>query len=197
MPFHFAVPFHPFEHQNRAWLRLSSQDQAPRSAIVTTGTGSGKTECLGSDYRERWRRFLSVLNLLQFWGNFRFWTSSEADDEAPEIPLEAATALAEAWQAVLDEVVPSLQPYIHELAAAGLPVSESLAEVEHYNDHVPQSAWSNQASDGYRAIVIVPEKGDTYILVHIDSYDRAYQGARHKRFEAHQRFEPHQMTGNG
>ena len=43
--------------------------------------------------------------------------------------------------------------------------------------------------DGYRAIVIAPEKGDTYILVHIDSHDRAYQWARNKRFEVHQ------MTG--
>jgi superfamily I DNA/RNA helicase len=43
--------------------------------------------------------------------------------------------------------------------------------------------------DGYRAIVIAPEKEDTYILVHIDSHDRAYQWARHKRFEVHQ------MTG--
>lgn len=45
VPFAFAVPFHPFKHQNRAWRRLSSQDQVPRATIVTTGTGSGKTEC--------------------------------------------------------------------------------------------------------------------------------------------------------
>ena len=39
--------------------------------------------------------------------------------------------------------------------------------------------------DGYRAIVIAPEKGDTYLLVHIDSHDRAYAWARNKRFEVH------------
>ncbi len=39
--------------------------------------------------------------------------------------------------------------------------------------------------DGYRAIVIAPEKGDTYLLVHIDAHDRAYDWARNKRFEVH------------
>lgn len=37
--------FHPFRHQWLAWQRLSSRDRAPRSTLVTTGTGSGKTEC--------------------------------------------------------------------------------------------------------------------------------------------------------
>ena len=42
---------------------------------------------------------------------------------------------------------------------------------------------------GYRAIIIAPEKGDTYLLVHIDKHDEAYDWARNKRFEVHQ------MTG--
>jgi ATP-dependent helicase YprA (DUF1998 family) len=36
--------FRPHRHQAQAWLRLSSRDQAPRPTLVTTGTGSGKTE---------------------------------------------------------------------------------------------------------------------------------------------------------
>ncbi|MGP3935329.1 DEAD/DEAH box helicase [Nonomuraea sp. KM88] len=36
--------FAPFLHQERAWTRLSSKGQVPRPTIVTTGTGSGKTE---------------------------------------------------------------------------------------------------------------------------------------------------------
>ena len=44
-PFEFAVPFHPHKHQNRAWRRLSSRGKQPEPTIVTTGTGSGKTEC--------------------------------------------------------------------------------------------------------------------------------------------------------
>ena len=39
--------------------------------------------------------------------------------------------------------------------------------------------------DGYRAIVIAPEKGDNYLLVHIDTHDEAYAWARNKRFEVH------------
>jgi DEAD/DEAH box helicase domain-containing protein len=37
--------FHPFRHQWQAWQRLSSKGRGPESTIVTTGTGSGKTEC--------------------------------------------------------------------------------------------------------------------------------------------------------
>ena len=40
--------------------------------------------------------------------------------------------------------------------------------------------------DGYRAIVIAPEQGETFLLVHIDSHDRAYAWARNKRFEVHE-----------
>lgn len=41
--------------------------------------------------------------------------------------------------------------------------------------------------DGYRAIIIAPEQGDTFLLVHIDSHDRAYAWAKNKRFEVHGR----------
>ena len=39
--------------------------------------------------------------------------------------------------------------------------------------------------DGYRAIIIAPEKGDTYLMVHIDAHDKAYDWVRNKRFEMH------------
>lgn len=35
----------PFVHQARAWRRLSSREQEPQPTLITTGTGSGKTEC--------------------------------------------------------------------------------------------------------------------------------------------------------
>lgn len=38
---------------------------------------------------------------------------------------------------------------------------------------------------GYRAIVVAPEKGDTYLLVHIDAHDKAYDWAKNKHFEVH------------
>lgn len=38
---------------------------------------------------------------------------------------------------------------------------------------------------GYRAIVIAPEVGDTFLLVHIDAHDKAYDWAKNKHFEVH------------
>ena len=46
VPFLVKPPFHPFKHQYRSWRRLfSGGDHVPESTLVTTGTGSGKTEC--------------------------------------------------------------------------------------------------------------------------------------------------------
>ena len=43
--FDLHVSFAPFKHQFDAWRRLTSKDNHPKPTIVTTGTGSGKTEC--------------------------------------------------------------------------------------------------------------------------------------------------------
>lgn len=40
---HLYLPFPPFQHQARAYERLSAAK--PQSTLVATGTGSGKTEC--------------------------------------------------------------------------------------------------------------------------------------------------------
>jgi len=39
--------------------------------------------------------------------------------------------------------------------------------------------------EGYRAIIIAPEKGDVFLLVHVNTHDKAYAWARNKRFEMH------------
>lgn len=44
-PFDITIPFHPFRHQSVAWRRLTSKNHKPEPTLVTTGTGSGKTEC--------------------------------------------------------------------------------------------------------------------------------------------------------
>jgi len=44
-PLEYGPSFVPYEHQLRAFERLSARDQKPSNTIVTTGTGSGKTEC--------------------------------------------------------------------------------------------------------------------------------------------------------
>jgi DEAD/DEAH box helicase domain-containing protein len=43
--FDLKVPFTPFRHQWLSWQRLTSKDNSPKPTLVTTGTGSGKTEC--------------------------------------------------------------------------------------------------------------------------------------------------------
>ena len=41
--YRFPKTAHPYVHQLQAWRTLL--DETPRSAVITTGTGSGKTEC--------------------------------------------------------------------------------------------------------------------------------------------------------
>ena len=53
----------------------------------------------------------------------------------------------------------------------------------------PKVRGVKKLPDGYRAIVIAPDKGDTYLLVHIDAHDKAYDWAKNKLFEIHK------MTG--
>lgn len=44
-PLEIIPGFPPHLHQLQAWQRLSSRGQEPRPTLITTGTGSGKTEC--------------------------------------------------------------------------------------------------------------------------------------------------------
>lgn len=44
--FDLNVPFTPFKHQALSWRRLTTRNgHVPQHTLVTTGTGSGKTEC--------------------------------------------------------------------------------------------------------------------------------------------------------
>lgn len=58
----------PYDHQVRAWERLSSAEQQPQPTLITTGTGSGKTESfmypiLDYCYRKRHERGVKVVIL--------------------------------------------------------------------------------------------------------------------------------------
>ena len=114
--------------------------------IVLARLGDSSAEVTGSDYTERWRRFLACVNLYQFCDTFRFWTSSEvAQDQAPDLPLAAVTAVADEWQKIVDQATPSLRPYVQELAAAGLPLPAGLPIVEHFNDDIDDDAFAELA----------------------------------------------------
>lgn len=45
VPLDIAPAYPPHLHQLQAWQRLSSRGQTPQATLITTGTGSGKTEC--------------------------------------------------------------------------------------------------------------------------------------------------------
>jgi DEAD/DEAH box helicase domain-containing protein len=114
--------------------------------IVMTRLGDSSAEVTGSDYPERWRRFLACVNLYQFCDTFRFWTSSEvALDQAPELPLADVAAVTDDWQRIVEQIAPSLRSHVLELAAAGLPVPAGLPKVEYFNDEIDDDAFAELA----------------------------------------------------
>lgn len=113
------------------------------STITLARLGDGEDEVTGSDFQERWRRFLACMNLYQFSSNFSFWATSEVESgDAPEIPVVQAEAVFSVeWQEVLDEVASVLHPYISVLAAA----ESVVPKVEFFNDHIDDDAFAEMA----------------------------------------------------
>ncbi len=64
--------------------------------------------------------------------------------------------------------------------------TQSSIHLEPYAEAVDQKVRSARIGDDYRAIVIAPERGDNYLLMHVDHHDEAYRWCKSKRFEAHQ-----------
>jgi len=113
---------------------------------VLARLGDREAECTDGAYHMRWRQYLACLNVFQFCENFHFWTSSEAiEGVAPEVPLSSSTRLPDDWQAVLDEALSSLHPYLQELALAGLALPEAIPEVEYFNDQIDDDAFAELA----------------------------------------------------
>jgi DEAD/DEAH box helicase domain-containing protein len=114
--------------------------------IVLARLGDSAAEVSGSDFNERWRRFLACQNFYQFSENFHLWAGSEAETgDAPDIPLEAAVAVADEWQPVLNDVMPSLRSYVEALATAGLPAPGAIPKVEHFNEKIDDDAFAELA----------------------------------------------------
>ena len=70
----------------------------------------------------------------------------------------------------------------HKFESDSTQASIHLEPVEAARDGKVRSA---RLGLDYRAIVIAPEKGNTYLLMHIDHHDEAYQWCMNKQFEAH------------
>ena len=47
--------------------------------------------------------------------------------------------------------------------------------LEPYNEAVDDKVRSVRVDQAYRAIVIAPKQGDTYLLMHVDHHDSAYR----------------------
>ncbi len=88
LPVDVGPPFTPYLHQLRAFERLTSKgDHQPESTLVTTGTGSGKTECflyplLDHCRRERQRGSLGIKAIILYPMN------ALASDQAERIARE-------------------------------------------------------------------------------------------------------------
>lgn len=57
--------------------------------------------------------------------------------------------------------------------------------LEPYSDAIDRKVRSARVDQAYRAIVIAPEQGDTFLLMYVDHHDKAYRWCRNKRFEIH------------
>ena len=58
--------------------------------------------------------------------------------------------------------------------------------LEPYIEAVDDKVRSVRVDQAYRAIVIAPKQGDTYLLMHVGHHDSAYRWCKNKRFEVHQ-----------
>jgi mRNA-degrading endonuclease RelE of RelBE toxin-antitoxin system len=63
--------------------------------------------------------------------------------------------------------------------------TQASINLEHYEAARDPKVRSARVGDDYRAIVVAPEQGDTYLLMHVDHHDEAYRWCKNKQFEAH------------
>ncbi|MFO1429763.1 MAG: AAA family ATPase [Candidatus Competibacteraceae bacterium] len=76
------------------------------------------------------------------------------------------------------KVLEFIRKFQEDSAQAGL-------HLEPYAEAVDPKVHSARIGDDYRAIVIAPQQGDTFLLMHVDHHDEAYRWCRNKRFETH------------
>jgi DEAD/DEAH box helicase domain-containing protein len=121
-------------------------------SIILARIGDSDAEVSGSDYPERWRRFLACLNFYQFSENFCFWSSAEIEkDTAPDLPDTARELLPQAWRNILNDASTSLRPFIHLMAGTTIPAPL----VAHYNDSIDDDAFAELAWPDYTPPVAV------------------------------------------
>ena len=125
---------------------ISNEDaliNAKEKAGIAGRLGDSDGELSGSDFKERWRRFLACMNVFQFNSAFDFWTTTEASkDEAPEIVFTGKSEINSAWKDILDNAIPSLRPVVEILSRSDLPVPVvEFINVEIDDDAFAEMAW--------------------------------------------------------
>ncbi len=124
---------------------VSTEDalvNAKEQVGVVGRLGDAEEETTGSDFKERWRRFLACMNVYQFNGSFRFWTSSEAvEDDAGEIRFEGKFTMGEEWKSVFEDTIKSLRPLVEALAKTEIPIPW----VEYVNEAIEDDAFAELA----------------------------------------------------
>ena len=63
--------------------------------------------------------------------------------------------------------------------------TQSSIHLERIERAIDGKVRSARVGDDWRAIVIAPQQGETFLLMHVDHHDEAYRWCANKRFEAH------------
>ena len=126
---------------------ISNEDaliNAKEQVSIAGRLGDSDEEVSGSDFKERWRRFLACMNIYQFNNAFSFWTTTEAiNNEVDEILFAAKFEMSESWKNVFEDTIPSLKPIVEILAKSDIPVPT----VEYINESIDDDAFAEMAWD--------------------------------------------------
>jgi len=110
--------------------------------VTLAHLGDTDSQINGSDFNERWRRFLACLNFYQFCENFKFWTTTEAKNGiAPDFGIEDKKEFSEEWQEVIDNTISAFYPLVESLVEEEVQIPE----VEYYNDAVDPDTFAELA----------------------------------------------------
>ena len=115
-------------------------------AFVLGRLNDSEHEVTGSEFHERWRRFLASMNLYQFCDTFRFWSTSEAmSGDAPDLPFAEAAVPIDEWQDIVNDVAAEVRQYVRDLGRMDLPEVARTPLVEHFNDNIDDDAFAELA----------------------------------------------------
>ena len=122
---------------------------------ITARLGDSEAERSGTDYKERWRRFLADMNLFQFLSQFDFFAGSEHEEaEAWAMPSRNNAGISAEWAAVLQLAVASMLVVARQMAERNLPVPE----VEFYHDELADDACAELAWKEHQIAVLVGDQ---------------------------------------